>query len=576
MKLSVIIPCYKHREYIEQCVTSVINQQTTFDFEVLVRDDYSKDGTFETLLSLWEQDPRVNVFVADKNIGGYENIKYLLSQCKGEYVAYIDGDDYYTRTDVFQRQVDFLDSHSDYVMSCMGSVYVNMESIPLYEIEKVEPYFITPLLTTITTEDLLKWNYVTFGRVFRNIRVDMSWMKGIYFLDWAFNFEISKYGRINGDSLVVGAYRFTPSGMITSIPQNEIDVRNEAFRTVLLKKYDEYKGSKVITIIDSFISTPKIEQLTLDCIQRLKSIGADVLLITNTKPSEKVLAELDYCVYDRNNRMFDTSKYEYNGLDLWLANSDLEFHFIVKNVQRHGLSVLYNIFVALQLAKSLGYSHFQRIEVDDIMSATALSHIKTVPNLCFTQGKKGLFYCNKDDISFHYFYSDIAYFLKKVPRIESNTDYLNFLYTFYGDNHFRLVEDYIFRYVEGDTDFLYYTDADMKTHFLETSWNTISSEGNLPEYYRGCTTNLYIYYDKQKNLVPNKMLVITRNFTSKEQTRLIKISEEVEYTHKVIGDTNSYMVNIIDTPQKIEVYDKDTEELLYMEYSNEVENWAKL
>jgi glycosyltransferase involved in cell wall biosynthesis len=44
-KLSVIVMCYKHKEYITQCVDSILSQKINYDMEVIIRDDGTNDGT---------------------------------------------------------------------------------------------------------------------------------------------------------------------------------------------------------------------------------------------------------------------------------------------------------------------------------------------------------------------------------------------------------------------------------------------------------------------------------------------------------------------------------------------------
>jgi glycosyltransferase involved in cell wall biosynthesis len=116
MKLSVIVPSYKFAKFLEVNLLTVLNQKTNFDFEVIVRDDFSEDGSDKILKRLKNIFPNLIVHEAKENWGFHKNIKFLLEEAKGKYIAYIDGDDYYTDPLKLQKQVDFLEENPDYVM----------------------------------------------------------------------------------------------------------------------------------------------------------------------------------------------------------------------------------------------------------------------------------------------------------------------------------------------------------------------------------------------------------------------------------------------------------------------------
>ena len=95
MKVSVIIPSYKFVDYIEQSILSALCQKTNFDFEVLVRDDFSQDGSDKIIERLVPLYPNLKYYPAIENLGFHKNIPFLINESKGEYIAYLDGDDYF-------------------------------------------------------------------------------------------------------------------------------------------------------------------------------------------------------------------------------------------------------------------------------------------------------------------------------------------------------------------------------------------------------------------------------------------------------------------------------------------------
>ncbi len=115
-KLSVIFITYNHKDYVERALKSVLAQETDFPFEVVVGDDCSTDGTQEILKEIAAKDERVRLFLRSENTGGRPtlNVYETTKRCTGEYLAYLEGDDYWTDTHKLQKQVSFLEANSGY------------------------------------------------------------------------------------------------------------------------------------------------------------------------------------------------------------------------------------------------------------------------------------------------------------------------------------------------------------------------------------------------------------------------------------------------------------------------------
>jgi len=115
MKLSVGILTYNQAQYIRQCLDSVLMQEGDFDYEIVVGDDASSDGTQEILREYATRYPdKFVLLLGEKNEGISMNYKKVLSACRGEYIALCEGDDYWTDPHKLQIQVEFLESHPDY------------------------------------------------------------------------------------------------------------------------------------------------------------------------------------------------------------------------------------------------------------------------------------------------------------------------------------------------------------------------------------------------------------------------------------------------------------------------------
>ena len=94
--ISVIIPAYNIENYIENCINSVLNQTYT-DFEILLVDDGSTDSTGKIADELASKDSRIRVFhTENKGVSNARNT--ALRKAKGEYLSFIDGDDFIEST----------------------------------------------------------------------------------------------------------------------------------------------------------------------------------------------------------------------------------------------------------------------------------------------------------------------------------------------------------------------------------------------------------------------------------------------------------------------------------------------
>lgn len=108
--VSVLVRTFNQKEYVGDAISSAVNQQTDFPFEILVRDDASTDGTVETIQKLSETYPDVvRVLPASSHKGpSFPSLLPLWIAARGEFIAILDGDDQWIGFDRLQKQVDVL------------------------------------------------------------------------------------------------------------------------------------------------------------------------------------------------------------------------------------------------------------------------------------------------------------------------------------------------------------------------------------------------------------------------------------------------------------------------------------
>lgn len=131
MKLSVLMLVYNQERYIAQAVESVLAQQTDFEFEIVVGEDCSTDSTRAVLEGLAQEHPgRIRLLFRPANLGMLRNAADTLEACRGDYVAVLEGDDYWTDPEKLQKQVEFLEAHPECSCCCHAVEYVYDDGRP--------------------------------------------------------------------------------------------------------------------------------------------------------------------------------------------------------------------------------------------------------------------------------------------------------------------------------------------------------------------------------------------------------------------------------------------------------------
>ena len=92
MKVSVIVPVYNVENYLEKCLTSLVNQ-TLKDIEIIVVNDGSTDNSQKIIDRYEKKYSNVKAYVK-KNGGVSDARNYGINKAKGKYIAFVDGDDY--------------------------------------------------------------------------------------------------------------------------------------------------------------------------------------------------------------------------------------------------------------------------------------------------------------------------------------------------------------------------------------------------------------------------------------------------------------------------------------------------
>ncbi|WP_028242291.1 glycosyltransferase family 2 protein [Pseudobutyrivibrio ruminis] len=137
IKVCVCITTYNLKDYIRQALDSVLAQKTEYEYKIIVADDCSTDGTIDILKEYKEKYPeKFELALAEKNSGSLSNSNRIFDGLQCEYFTFLDGDDYWCDDNRIQKQVDFLDSHREYMLCAGNTRFLRNGELADYVVEK--------------------------------------------------------------------------------------------------------------------------------------------------------------------------------------------------------------------------------------------------------------------------------------------------------------------------------------------------------------------------------------------------------------------------------------------------------
>ena len=245
MKLDIILITYNQEQYIAQAVESILMQRVNDDVQVrvIVVDDCSKDKTLEIIKSYEEKSPFPFVYLAaDKNLGISKNYQRAFAACDGDYIAILEGDDWWSSPNHIEQHIRFLDAHKECSMS-MNTItlftHETQESKPPYwEYGDVDVFYVD------TEYQITQGNQLgnLSACVFRNscIKQLPDSLFGIPIADWMLGVMLSQQGLIALLKKSTSVYRTNANSTWASLSEKQRVKKMLA----LSKQYDAFQNRK--------------------------------------------------------------------------------------------------------------------------------------------------------------------------------------------------------------------------------------------------------------------------------------------------------------------------------------------
>lgn len=216
VKVSVMVLAYNHGKYIREALESMVTQQTNFKYEIVIGEDCSTDDTRQIIMEYYKKYPGLIVpLLRKKNLGATRNLASTLRHCSGEYVAFMECDDFWIDSLKLQKQADFLDAHADYSGVFCDTLVVSRYSKPIVTVPAPLKHEIaTPLdyVKTMYPQNEFKFcGALMIRNYFENGKNDKYLTKTDYVDDVIVQAISLRNGKIGFMKECMAAYRWVPS-----------------------------------------------------------------------------------------------------------------------------------------------------------------------------------------------------------------------------------------------------------------------------------------------------------------------------------------------------------------------------
>jgi len=257
MEVSICITTYNHAKYVRQCLESVLNQDFSENFEVIICNDNSSDETEKEILYVQNNHLKGNCiryFYHKPNLGYVKNTLFSFEKAKGKYISVLDGDDYFIDAAKLQKQYDFLEKNKDF--SAVGG-----DSLVIYEdTDKKEHHFSGHLGQVLSSKDLTDpVIFQTSTFFFRKEILKNGFPNDILSADRCLYLLAGCFGKVKVLPDVLSTYRQFSASLSKNVKYETmkkdfkiipyIQKNSEKYKTAALKRYFYYTLMSYSTVL---------------------------------------------------------------------------------------------------------------------------------------------------------------------------------------------------------------------------------------------------------------------------------------------------------------------------------------
>lgn len=181
--VDVVMLAYNHEKYITQAIESILMQKTDYTYHIVIGEDCSTDKTRDIIQEYYRKYPdKITLFLWKQNVGADINSLVLLQSLKSDYVAVLEGDDYWTDERKLEKQISFLEADETYIATGHNVICVSdtgdllhrdfgfypIKDEHIYGFEKAKRFELAAQTASLVYRNFLKdWNEIQWKSFFQ-------------------------------------------------------------------------------------------------------------------------------------------------------------------------------------------------------------------------------------------------------------------------------------------------------------------------------------------------------------------------------------------------------------------------
>ncbi len=174
--------------------------------------------------------------------------------------------------------------------------------------------------------------------------------------------------------------------------ENDFEMNIKRIKEKFMGTSKPTKEVKKCIIVDTFITSPDKEDLLIENLKTIKQFGHDIFLVSHSKLSAKVLDEVEYFLFDKDNTFNSNHVYS------WRKDGDLEIRINIR--KSHEWPIIRSMRLAFNTAKSLGYEYFIFTEFDHHYSASDVERVQRIIENSIENDKEFVFWAPQEKVDY--------------------------------------------------------------------------------------------------------------------------------------------------------------------------------